>query len=374
MRPVRLLLETRNAAVCVTEGRIVPASGKFDARVRIPNGELRPGLINAHEHLHRNHFGRLGRPPYVNAYDWGRDIHRHDAWAIARAREMPRRAALLRGAWKNLFAGVTTVAHHDRWERTFSQHFPLRVASLPSAHSLGFEPGLKAAEGGGPFAVHLAEGTDAASADEIRALEQRGLLNERLVAVHVVGADADGIARLRASGAAVVWCPSSNRFLFGRTMPAALLAEGIDVLLGSDSLLTGEGSLLTELRVARGLGLVSDARLEGAVGDVAARRLGLAPPSLEVGARADLVVLTRPLLDATEADVALVMVAGELRVLAPELVPQLGRLGERGQVVAAAGLPRWVTGQGSRSAGLSCAPWRERSVEPSLDASRMARA
>ena len=367
---MRLRIEARNATLGIADGRIVPPLGTFDATLRIPAGEVRPGLINAHEHLHRNHFGRLGRPPYTNAYEWGRDIHRHDAWAIARARELPRRSALLRGAWKNLLAGVTMVAHHDRWERTFAQHFPLRVAPLPSAHSLGFEPALKVAEQAGAFAVHVAEGTDREAADEIRALDERGLLGERLVAVHVVGADADGVRRLRAAGAAVVWCPSSNLFLFGRTAPAALLAEGMDVLVGSDSLLTGEGSLLTELRIARGLGLLSDARLEAAVGAVAARRLGIPAPSLDAGARADVVVLMRPLLDATEADVALVMVGGELRVLAPELVPQLGRLGERGQLVSADGLPRWVSGQGSRSAGLACAPWRD----ASLDTSRRARA
>ena len=54
--------------------------------------------------------------------------------------------------------------------------------------------------------------------------------------------DEDGVILLRRSGCAVIWCPSSNRFLFERSAPSALLAEGTDVLLGTDSLLTCDGT------------------------------------------------------------------------------------------------------------------------------------
>jgi cytosine/adenosine deaminase-related metal-dependent hydrolase len=322
---MRLLIEAANAAVGVEGGRIVPAEGAFDVHLRIPDGELRPGLINAHDHLHRNHYGRLGHPPYANAYEWGRDIHARHGDEIERGRALPRRQALLRGAWKNLFAGVTTVVHHDPWEPDFDADFPIRVARVRGAHSLGFEADVdaRAAEGCGPFCIHLAEGTDAASADEVRELERRGLLTPELLAVHLVGADEDGIARLRASGAAMVWCPTSNLFLFGRTAPPELLAPGMDVLVGSDSLLTGAGGLLDELRAARALGLLCDERLLDAVGATAARRLGLPTPLLDVGAPADLAVFRRPVLESTPADVALVMVDGVIRVLDPALSPAL---------------------------------------------------
>ena len=171
----RILIEARNRTLAVEDGTITEAEGAFDLVLRFPDGEVRPGLINAHDHLHRNHYGRLGTPPYADAYAWGRDIQRRHRREIAEGRALPRREALLAGAWKNLLAGVTTVVHHDLWE---------------------------------------------------------------------------------------------------------LLREGVDVLLGSDSLLSGAGDLLDELRIARGTGLVSDERLEGAVGAIAARRLGLPPPSL----------------------------------------------------------------------------------------------
>jgi len=163
-----------------------------------------------------------------------------------------------------------------------------------------------------------------------------------LLAVHVVGADADGVRRLRAAGAAIVWCPSSNLFLFGRTAPRELLAPGTDVLLGSDSLLTGAGTLLDEIRAARTLGLLSDARLLDAVGGAAARRLGLPEPSLAPGAPAELAVFRRPVLEAGAEDVALVVAGGVLRVLDPSLVPALGRWGKKGTMVATDGVVRWT--------------------------------
>ena len=336
-------MEAGNAAVGVERGRVVPPEGRFDVVLAVPGGELRPGLVNAHDHLHRNHYGRLGAPPYPDAYTWGREIHARHAAEIIRGRALPRRRALLRGAWKNLLAGVTTVVHHDRWEPDFERGFPLRVARVRFAHSLGFEPELAGiAAGAGPRAVHLAEGTDAAAADEVRELDRRGLLTAGLLAVHVGGADADGVRRLRAAGAAVVWCPSSNLFLFGRTAPRELLAPGTDVLLGSDSLLTGAGTLLDEIRAARRLGLVSDARLLDAVGATAARRLGLPEPSLEVGAPADLAVFRRPVLEAGADDVALVVAGGTLRVLDPSLAPALGRWEGNGTMVETDGVVRWT--------------------------------
>jgi len=345
---VRLLIRTHDAALGVEGGRIVPPSGRFDVTLRVRDGELHPGLVNAHDHLHRNHYGRLGHPPYQDAYEWGEDIHHRFPEAIARGRAVPRREALLRGAWKNLRAGVTTVVHHDAWEDDFDRDFPLRVVRIETADALRRTAALPAATYGAPFAIHLAEGVSSAAAEEVRELDARGLVTGDLLAVHAVGVDARGIQRLRAAGAAVVWCPSSNRFLFGRTVPAELLAPGIDVLVGSDSLLTADGSLLRELRVARDLGFVTHARLSDAVGVTAARRLGIAPPSLDVGARADVIVLRRPLLEATEEDVAVVVADGTLRVLDPLLLPALGAFAARGSIETVDAVPRWISDQPSR--------------------------
>ena len=346
---MRLLIEAENGAVGVEGGRVVPPEGRFDVTLRVPGGEVRPGLVNAHEHLNRNHYGRMGVGPYPSMYAWGRDVHARYAAEIAAARAVPRRRALLVGAWKNLFAGVTTVVHHDPWEPDFERGFPIRLARVRVVHSLGIQRDAARAEAAAPshphlpFSIHLAEGTDSETVEEVRALDALGLIDEKLLAVHVVGADADGVRRLRRAGSAVVWCPTTNVFLLGRTAPPELLAPGMDVALGSDSLLTADGSLLDEIRAARRIGHLDDARLLDAVSATPARRLGLPAPSLEPGAAADLAVFRKPVLEATEADVALVLVGGEVRVADPALGPALDALDLDPEPMVVAGVARRVS-------------------------------
>jgi cytosine/adenosine deaminase-related metal-dependent hydrolase len=250
---------------------------------------------------------------------------------------------------------VTTVVHHDTWEHDFELDFPVRVARLRCVHSPGFDAagmnaaaaaGMNAAAaagaGGTPLTIHVAEGTNGAAADEVRTLHRAGLLDSSLFAVHVVGVDDDGVDRLHAAGAAVVWCPTSNLYLFGRTAPPRLLACG-DVLLGTDALLTSAGTMLDELRVARALGCVDDDRLRAAVGSSAARRLGLGPFTLEAGGAADLLLLRRPLLAASALDVALVIVAGVPRFSAAEFAPFFQRAGVRTGEITVCGMTRLVS-------------------------------
>lgn len=348
---MRLRITARNRNLAIEGDRIVAPERRFDLTLSFPDAELRPGLINAHDHLHRNHYGRLGAPPYPNAYAWARDIQARYAAHIAVCRALPVREALRQGAWKNLFAGVTSVVHHDAWDSDFDAGFPLRVIRVASADSLGMSPGFAAPKSGEVFCLHVAEGVDAAAAAEIEAIAARGLLGPDLIAVHCVGMDAAAIARFRASGAALVWCPSSNFFLFGRTAPAALLAEGIDVLLGSDSLLTGAGDLLDELRHARALGLLDDERLDRSVGVTAARRLGITAPSLDPGARADVAVLAKPLLEASAEDVLLVFAGGVPRVASLDLAPLLNRIAPGGAPMRIGSVTRWTLDDAAAAKG-----------------------
>jgi len=377
---MRLLLTDGHCRVAIENGVIVAPEGRFDATLDCRGATVRPGLINAHDHLHRNHYGRLGFPPYANAYRWADDIQRSCAGTIALGRLWPRRAALLEGAWKNLFAGVTTVVHHDAWESDFEQDFPIRVARIACADSLGMSgmpkiaganlrrtnhrvpakagtqsqkrnarnPGLLRAQehnpGAAAFALHVAEGVDEAAAEEVRAIDHEGLLGPNLIGAHGVGMDADGIARWRRSGAALCWCPSSNLFLFGRTAPAVLFGGEVDILLGSDSLLTGAGDLLDELRIARGLDLVDEDRLDGAVGAAAAHRLGLPTPDLEPGSAADLIVLSRPLGEAGSADVRLVLIDGRPRLADTAFAAILTPLFPGASGVQRGALSRWAWG------------------------------
>ena len=194
----------------------------------------------------------------------------------------------------------------------------------------------------GPLCLHVAEGIDEVAQGEVDELGRRGLLNDRLIAVHGVGMGAGAIARFRRAGAALVWCPTSNNFLFGRTASGDLLRDGIDVLIGSDSRLTGDGDLLDELRAARMTGLVEDSRLADAVGSTASRRLGLATGALEPGDPADLILLRRPLLDARANDVALTMVGGVPRVARMDIARALGGFAETGTPMRIGKTVRWT--------------------------------
>ena len=338
-----MLVRARNATVACDGDRLCAPEGRFDVVLDCRDAEVRPGLVNCHEHLHRNHYGRLGKPPYTNAVQWARDIQRRHRRRIAAGRRLARREAYLAGAWKNLFAGVTSVVHHDPWDDELARDFPLRVVRVANDDSVSQAPTLGASrKTGSPYALHLAEGTDEQAAREVDTIARAGLLDSHLLAVHVVGPGDEGGERLRRSGAALVWCPSSNHFLFGRTAPAGLLGGEVDVLLGSDSRLTGTGDLLDEIRFARATGKLDDERLEGAVGETAVRRLGLPSPSLQPGAPADFILLAAPLLDATAGDVRLVVAAGVPRVAAAQAARQLERGGVSGKHMTVSRVSRWT--------------------------------
>jgi hypothetical protein len=346
---MKIALQNETGERLVTEHGVL-AHPDDSATVTLQLGAVRfrPGLINAHDHLYLNHYSRLGSPPYPDAYAWGRDIHERWRAEIDCGRRLPRRDALLFGAFKNIIAGVTTVVHHDDWDVVLDGELPLRAVRVHVLHSLGFEPDLAGAlaasqaPAGAPVCIHLAEGTSARAFGEIEALSRAGLLNDRLLAVHVIAVSDADVERLHLAGAAIVWCPTSNLFLFGTTAPRALITSGIDVLLGTDALLTGTGTLLDELRAARALGYVDDETLGSTVGATAARRLGLHPPVLAPGAPADLIALRAPLFDAHPRDVALVLVRGR-PALADESLGAIFELNEvAAEPVVIGGVPKLV--------------------------------
>lgn len=328
MTAAHFVLETDGGQRLVVDRRqVAPDDERVPLSFRVDALELRPGLINAHDHLALNHFPRLGAPPYANLYRWAEDVTTRFASEVARCRAFPRRDALLFGALKNLLGGVTRVVHHDHWSSELDGDFPVRVERVRVVHSLGLEVDPVAARDAEPalhdrpVCMHLAEGVDEVARGEVREAAQRGLLEPGLLAVHLLGSDGDDAHLLREAGVGFVWCPSSSLHLYQGIAPAELFVAGMDVLLGTDSLLSGEGTLLDELALAGRLGCLSDGRLERAVGATAAGRLGLPPPSLEPGAPADVVALRAPLLSARPRDVALVLVDGAPRYGDAELLP-----------------------------------------------------
>jgi cytosine/adenosine deaminase-related metal-dependent hydrolase len=217
---------------------------------------LVPGLVNAHDHLDFALFPKLGRRTYANASEWATDIYRPEESPIQEHLRVPKDIRLLWGGLRNLIAGVTLVCHHNPWHPVFDNGFPIRVLKrFGWAHSLAFSADLRervaTADRTLPFFVHLGEGTDRSSAEEIFELHRMGGLDQHTVLIHAVGLDDAGWELVRKSGAAVVWCPRSNLFTLGRTLdPRQPAARGVPFALGTDSPLTAEGDLLDEMASA----------------------------------------------------------------------------------------------------------------------------
>jgi cytosine/adenosine deaminase-related metal-dependent hydrolase len=163
------------------------------------------------------------------------------------------------GGIKNLLSGVTTVAHHNPYDASlFTTRFPVRVVSRYGwAHSLDFSPDIrdirKRTPAHWPFIVHAAEGTDERAQTEIPQLKELGMIDQRTVLVHAVGAGARELETIRQSGSSIVWCPTANLFTLGRTLTAETVRSDIPIALGTDSALTGEGDLIDEMKCAMAL-------------------------------------------------------------------------------------------------------------------------
>jgi cytosine/adenosine deaminase-related metal-dependent hydrolase len=277
-------------------------------RIDLRDHLIFPGLINAHDHLQLNAIPPLvNADAFANSYEWIDAFEEHRrtpevAAAVAVAKETRYR----HGGLKNLLAGVTTVAHHDPWSETFDDQFAVSVVRRYGwAHSLGlgashngrtrYGPEVRASFADtatdAPWIIHLAEGTDDAARRELACLEAMGCLASNTVIVHGTALTTDDVQRVIAHGASVVWCPSSNLGMLGRTLDPQQLASARRLAIGTDSRLTGSRDLLDELRVAAASSELSAQMLVRAATVGAACALRLPAPDLEHDAAADCLIV-----------------------------------------------------------------------------------
>lgn len=291
------------APLSIAAGRIGASLTGRVHRIDLRDHVVAPGLINAHEHLHLNAIPPLpAGAPFPNSYAWIEAFQAHfrDA-AVVAALAIPKTLRMQHGALKNLLAGTTCVVHHDPW------HPVLDTADFPVAllreygwsYALGW-PGygpparqsFATTSVDRPWMIHLAEGTDQIAKAELAQLEALGCLAPNSVLVHGVGLGERGIDRVIERGAAVVWCPTSNRNLLGRTLDPRRLQVAGRLLLGTDSRLSGARDLLEELR---GVAATSafDARAALALATTDAARILRLPQhgGLADGNHADLLIV-----------------------------------------------------------------------------------
>ncbi len=358
LRGARVALGAEEAAVLDIEiaGGKIQSMGKPSRKARALNLDgflILPGLINAHDHLEFNLYPRMGRGPYPNAGAWARDVYRPAESPIAEHLRVPKNTRLLWGGIKNLLSGVTTVCHHNpREQPVFDRNFPVRVLKrFGWAHSLEFSPDVferfDRTPPGWPFILHLGEGTDREAKREIFDLDKMGALDPRTVLTHAVALNNSGMRLARKRGASIIWCPSSNLFLLGRTLSNDVLRSGIPVALGSDSALTAKGDLLDEIRVARRLSKLSSAAIYHMVTAGAAKilRLRRHEGTLVAGGVADLIAIPDDGRSPAEALMhtegpALVMIGGVVKLARKAAGLHRLNVKGRGEVLVAANIPR----------------------------------
>jgi SAM-dependent methyltransferase len=329
-----------------------------EARIDLQGYLALPGLINAHDHLEFALYPRLGRGGYKNCLEWAEDIHCSHGAEIAVHRGIPKAVRLWWGGIRNLLCGVTSVCHHNPFESgTFSADFVVRVLeNYGWAHSLPLDPCArtkrKETPSGWPFLIHLAEGTGEEARQEIFQLDEAGALDADTVIIHGLGLDDKGKALLRAAQAALVWCPSSNRFLFGEVLAPDEIRTLPKVALGSDSPLTSRGDLLDELRFAHQELKTPAGELYRYITRGAANVLGMkaGEGTLRVGGVADLTVVRdsglQPadrLATLTYRDIELVLLGGRVQLASEEIRRRLPTsLSEGLQPISVEGLVRWI--------------------------------
>jgi cytosine/adenosine deaminase-related metal-dependent hydrolase len=370
------------APLPIRGGRIGSSLAARAWRIDLHDHLIFPGLINAHEHLHVNAVPPLCTDaPFPNSYAWIAAFQAHfKEPAVVAALQVSKALRLRHGALKNLLAGATCVAHHDPWHPALdATDFPVALLrDYGWSYALGW-PGygppvpssFAATPTDRPWLIHLAEGTDATAQAELDQLDQLGCLAANSVLVHGVGLRERDVDRVIASGAAVVWCPTSNHTLLGRSLDPRRLCAAGRLALGSDSRLSGARDLLDEMRAVAARGELSPRQLLGLATTDAARILRLpSRGSLAPGARADLVIVEdrggnaeSSLTGIQRSDIRAVVRDGVPRIADPDFAEWFAATGVDAVPVTLEGKPKLLARSLAEPALLALEPGLERVAE-----------
>jgi cytosine/adenosine deaminase-related metal-dependent hydrolase/ubiquinone/menaquinone biosynthesis C-methylase UbiE len=355
----------KDGAVFIDNGRIASLADHADATAEAINLQgyaILPGLINSHEHLEFGIFPKLGRAegaaPYRSSTEWAGEIHQVHSGIIERYRKVPKKTQLWWGAIRNLLCGITTVCHHNPLHEELTlPDFPVHVLSrFDWSHSLAFDHDLagkvQRTPREQPFILHAAEGIDEESKSELSRLDEMHVLDERTVLIHGLACTPTEISLINRRGASLVVCPTSNRFLFAKTLSRDLLASVERVALGSDSPITAAGDLLDEIHYLYAEARLSPNKIYSMVTSNAAEMFHLKDGHgriVESGV-ADLIAVrdqydtpARTVSELTLGDVKLVMLAGRVQMASPHLYARLpSDLRSGMELIEVAGHHRWI--------------------------------
>jgi 5-methylthioadenosine/S-adenosylhomocysteine deaminase len=176
--------------------------------------------------------------------------------------------------------------------------------------------------------IHLGEGTDEKSKNELYELGPLGLLRKETVIIHGTAFGKKEFEVMKKHGMNLIWSPMSNYTLYKTTTRADWAAQaGLTVALAPDWSITGSDNILEELKFAwkmnkklfNGYFKPKDLFEMITINPAKIFNLDKYLGSLQVGKEADLVVIAKKnknpfinLLEVSLADVLLVTIHGEL--------------------------------------------------------------
>lgn len=250
--------------IFISEDRLsaVAANGKYE--ISAANLLVFPAPINAHDHLLGSWAPKIGGDLYKNVYEWLRILHDVDESIRAERDVNPAEDIYLLGAYKNILGGTSSVVdHYMRMGDGFWEQFPIRIF-----HTFGrtwtmrdetgwggtIEEELEAAGDDCPYIIHISEGVDAETKQELGVLARRGGVRSNTLLVHGVAFDESDLNLVAEKQASIAWCASSNMFLYDKTLDVrGALERGVNLCLGTDSALSGCDNVLDEARFAAAL-------------------------------------------------------------------------------------------------------------------------
>jgi 5-methylthioadenosine/S-adenosylhomocysteine deaminase len=338
-------------------------------------GTIYPGMIELHNHLAYNALPLFRIPRlYTKREEWQgtlgyRRYVSGPAGVIASVPELIR-ATIRYVECKSLIAGTTTSQGITLRAEPIKHLYQgiVRNAELPDAPGLvparpkigdvtpaDLDSFRKSLAGQGARILHLAEGLPTSAARQhfldLQAADGTWAITPEFVGIHATGLTGDDLTVVAQHGGSMVWSPFSNLILYGATADiASAMRLGIKVALGSDWSPTASKNLLNELKVAQIFGRdrqtgFTDQQLVEMVTVSPAQILGWQGllGSIEPAKLADLTVVAGQagdpyghLIDATESDIALVVIGGTGRYGTPVLLGDLSPVDEQFDVAGQA--------------------------------------
>jgi cytosine/adenosine deaminase-related metal-dependent hydrolase len=221
------------------------------------NAIVFPGLINSHDHLEFNLFPPLGNKKYENYIEWGEDIHKNNKAQIESVLKIPVELRYKWGILNNLFSGITTVFQHGKILKNLGEELIDIYNGGKIVHSVRLEkywrlrinlPGFE------KVVIHIGEGNDNSSKEEIKTLIKWNFLKKKIIGIHAIALEKENAKYFEA----ITWCPASNYFLFNRTANIGELKEETKIIFGTDSAVSADGNIWDHLRFARKIKALDD--------------------------------------------------------------------------------------------------------------------